>query len=133
MSAQFLTVTPNLVVTDIARSTAFYRDILGFTIAATVPDQAPFAFVWLRRGNVNIFLNDRRTVAEHDPELAKKPIGGSFTIYIAMTGIDEFYAQIAARATVVDPLETKFYGMRECLLADPDGYLLTFAEEQVKQ
>jgi catechol 2,3-dioxygenase-like lactoylglutathione lyase family enzyme len=77
MSAQFLTVTPNLVVTDIARSTAFYRDILGFAIVATVPDQAPFAFVWLRRGDVNIFLNDRRTVGEHDPELAKKPIGGS--------------------------------------------------------
>jgi catechol 2,3-dioxygenase-like lactoylglutathione lyase family enzyme len=129
MSPEFLKVTPNLVVADIERSTAYYRDVLGFSVVATVPEQSPFAFVWVKRGEVNIFLNDRATVGEHDPELAKKPIGGSFTIYILMTGVDEFYAQVASRATVLEPLETKFYGMRECLLADPDGYLLTFAEE----
>jgi catechol 2,3-dioxygenase-like lactoylglutathione lyase family enzyme len=129
MSTEFLNVTPNLVVADINRSTAFYRDVLGFAVAASVPEHAPFAFVWLQRGDVNIFLNDRKTVGEHDPELARKPIGGSFTIYITVIGIDRFYAEVSPLATVLEPLQTKFYGMRECLLADPDGYLLTFAEE----
>jgi catechol 2,3-dioxygenase-like lactoylglutathione lyase family enzyme len=130
MATEFLKVTPNLVVADIERSTAYYRDVLGFSIVTTVPEQPPSAFVWLKRGEVDIFLNDRKTVGEHDPELAKKPIGGSFTIYILLAGVDEFYAAVAGRATVVEPLETKFYGMRECLIADPDGYLLTFAEEK---
>jgi uncharacterized glyoxalase superfamily protein PhnB len=26
------------------------------------------------------------------------------------------------------PIETKFYGMREFAIVDPDGYVITFAE-----
>ncbi|MCC7241258.1 MAG: VOC family protein, partial [Acidobacteria bacterium] len=53
----FASVTPNLIVRDIERSTAFYRDVLGFSVKQTVPDQAPFAFVWLERDGVPVFLN----------------------------------------------------------------------------
>ncbi len=59
---QFTDVTPNLLVTDIDRSTAFYRDVLGFSVVTTVPEAAPFVFVWLQRGGVNVFLNSRETV-----------------------------------------------------------------------
>ena len=38
----FASVTPNLVVRDVAKSTAFYRDVLGFEIKQTVPDAEPF-------------------------------------------------------------------------------------------
>lgn len=128
MATEFLRVTPNLVVQDMERSTRFYRDVLDFSVIATVPEQAPFAFVWLKRGQVDIFLNDQAAVNEHDPALANRPIGGAFTIYILVTGVDELHAAVASRTTVVEPPETKFYGMRECLIADPDGYLLTIAE-----
>ena len=37
-------LTPNLVVADVARSLAFYRDVLGFKVAITVPDAAPYVF-----------------------------------------------------------------------------------------
>lgn len=130
MATEFLSVTPNLVVSDLERSTAFYRDVLGFSVVATVPDQAPFAFVWLKRGEVDIFLNSRAAVNEHDPALANRPIGGAFTIYMIVKGVDDLFAQISGRATVVEAPETRFYGMRECLIADPDGYLLTFAEDR---
>ncbi len=46
-STTFTSVTPNLIVRDIAKSTAFYRDVLGFEIKQTVPDAEPFVFVWL--------------------------------------------------------------------------------------
>lgn len=36
----FTDVTPNLIVADIDRSTAFYRDVLGFSVVTTVPDAA---------------------------------------------------------------------------------------------
>ena len=52
-------VTPNLIVSDIDRSTAFYRDVLGFEVHATVPDQAPFVFVWLKRGGVRTRVTRR--------------------------------------------------------------------------
>jgi lactoylglutathione lyase len=132
MAIEFLKSTPNLVVSDIARSLDFYRDVLGFSVFATVPEQAPFVFAWMQRGGVDIFLNDRTTVGQHDPELAKRPLEGAFTIYIAIKGVDELHASLAGRARVLEAPETKFYGMRECLVADPDGYLITFAEEQAR-
>jgi catechol 2,3-dioxygenase-like lactoylglutathione lyase family enzyme len=54
----FASVTPNLLVRDIARSIAFYRDVLGFAVKQTVPDASPFVFVWLERDGVPVFLND---------------------------------------------------------------------------
>ncbi len=52
----FVSVTPNLVVRDIARSLAFYRDVLGFTISMSVPDAPPYVFVGLERdGHVITF------------------------------------------------------------------------------
>jgi catechol 2,3-dioxygenase-like lactoylglutathione lyase family enzyme len=36
---RFTSITPNLLVRDVAKSTAFYRDVLGFTMGETVPDQ----------------------------------------------------------------------------------------------
>jgi len=49
---KFADVTSNLIVADIDRSTAFSRDVLGFTIVTTVPEHAPFVFVWLQRDGV---------------------------------------------------------------------------------
>ena len=45
----FTSITPNLLVRDVAKSTAFYRDVLGFEMGETVPDQEPFVFVWMKR------------------------------------------------------------------------------------
>ena len=50
-------VTPNLIVSDIDRSIAFYRDVLGFTVTTTVPDAVPFVFAWMQRDDVKVFLN----------------------------------------------------------------------------
>ena len=67
---RFTSVTPNLIVSDVARSTAFYRDVLGFSIKQTVPESAPFVFVWLERDDVPLFLNDAKAAAEDLPEAA---------------------------------------------------------------
>src|SRR5690242_15114453 len=50
--------TPNLIVSDLNRSLAFYRDLLGFSVVTTVPEKPPFVFVMLQAGGVEIFLND---------------------------------------------------------------------------
>ena len=40
---------------------------------------------------------------------------------------------LAGKARIVMPLETKCYGMREFAIADPDGFVLTFAEKLAGQ
>ena len=68
----FASVTPNLLVRDIARSVAFYRDVLGFTVKQTVPDSAPFVFVWMERDGVPVFLNDPKAVPAVDRMIRRK-------------------------------------------------------------
>lgn len=131
---QLTDVTPNLIVADIDASTAFYRDVLGFTIVTTVPEQSPFVFVWLQRDGVNVFLNARAAVAEENPALAARPIGGTATLFIALEapsvdeGVDAMFAAVESRARVVMPLKNQFYGMREFGIEDPDGYVIYFAQ-----
>lgn len=131
---KFADVVPNLVVADIDRSAAFYRDVLGFTTVTTVPDEAPFVFVWLQRDGVSVFLNAAQGVEGDVPELASRPIGGTNTLFITVEpgdggkGIDAFFREVEGRAPVIMPLKDQFYGMREFAVTDPDGYVIFFAQ-----
>jgi lactoylglutathione lyase len=124
----FQSVTPNLIVRDLDASTRFYRDVLGFAVKLTVPDQAPFAFVWLERDGVPVFLNDVKGVDEDFPGAARREPGGTATLFFTVTDVDGYHEAVAPRAKVVMPLKTQFYGMREFAVEDPDGHIITFAE-----
>lgn len=127
-------VTPNLIVSDVDRSTAFYRDVLAFSVVTTVPDQAPFVFVWLRRDGVNVFVNAAAGVKDDVPELGARAIGGTNTLFITLEaesvaqGIDAQFRALDGKARVVMPPKDQFYGMREFGITDPDGYVIFFAQ-----
>jgi len=127
-TTKFISITPNLIVRDIAKSTAFYRDVLGFKVHQTVPEAEPFVFVWLERDGVPVFLNDSKAAAHDYPDAARLPQGGSVTMFFVITGVDAYHAAVSPRANVVMPLKTQFYGMREFAVTDPDGHIITFAE-----
>ena len=125
-------ITPNLIASNVERSLAFYRDVLGFSVTATVPETAPFAFAFMTRGDVTVFLNSPEAAIEEYPAFKDRPIGGTLTLFFEVTGIREAYAALESRVTVVMPLEVKWYGMTEFAFEDPDGYLITFAEREQK-
>ena len=127
-AVRFTSVTPNLLVSDIARSTAFYRDVLGFAVKQTVPAAPPFVFVWLERDGVTVFLNDPAAVARDIPGCASPAFGGTATLFVIVDGVDALHAAIAPHASVVMSLRTQSYGMREFAVTDPDGHVITFAE-----
>jgi len=125
---KFASVTPNLIVRDVAKSTAFYRDILGFEIKETVPAQEPFVFVWLVRDGVPVFLNDRKAVEHEYAGADQLTRGGTAAMFFVISGVDAYHAMVAPKVNVVMPLKTQFYGMREFAITDPDGHIITFAE-----
>ena len=127
-AVKFASVTPNLLVRDIKKSTAFYRDVLGFTIGETVPDKEPFVFVWMKHGDVSVFLNDIKAAAHEYPDAANLPPGGTAAMFFIISGVDAYHDIVAPKANVVMPLKTQFYGMREFAITDPDGHIITFAE-----
>ena len=131
---KFADVTPNLVVASVERSLAFYRDLLGFSLVTTVPENGPFAFAWMQRDGVNVFLNGLEAVRADHAELAERSLGGLNTMFIVLeaettaAGVDAMRAAIGSRARVFMELKDQFYGMREFGLEDPDGYAIFFAQ-----
>jgi uncharacterized glyoxalase superfamily protein PhnB len=125
---QFSKLTPNLLVSNVERSLAFYIDVLGFTRGMTVPDASPFVFASVTSGPVEIFFNDAAGAIKEYPGFGGKPIGATATMYIETDGVDAMHERIKDRAKVVMPLVTQFYGVREFAIEDPDGYVITFAQ-----
>src|SRR5262249_61026108 len=82
-------LTPNLLVSNVERSLAFYEDVLGFTRGMTVPEQSPFVFASVTSGPVEIFLNDRSTVTKESPQMAGLAFGGGNTMSLELTGVDD--------------------------------------------
>ena len=121
-------LTPNLIVANVERSVAFYRDTLGFTLAQTVPDAPPLVFATVQSGAIEIFLNAPEPAYAEYPAFKDRPIGGTLTLFIELDHIADAYAALKDRVRVVMPLEKKWYGVTEFAIVDPDGYVITFAE-----
>ena len=121
-------ITPNLIVSNVERSLAFYSDTLGFGRGMTVPEQSPFAFASVTSGAVEIFLNDRSTTAKESPQMAGLATGGGNTMFIEVEGVDALYERLKPTVKIVMPIVTQWYGVREFAITDPDGYVITFAE-----
>lgn len=126
----FSKLTPNLIVADVDRSIAFYRDVLGFTVGMHVPDESPFVFAGVQCGEVEIFLNAPGPAYEEYPAFKDRSIGGTLTLFIHVTGVRKMHAELLGRVNVVMPLERKWYGVTEFAITDPDGYIITFAEQE---
>jgi len=126
----FKKLTPNLIVADVERSLAFYTNVLGFTRGMTVPEQAPFVFGSVVSGGIEIFFNEKQTATKEFPMLAAQPIGTSGTMYLEVEPgtIERLHEQLKRAVPIVMPFVTQWYGVKEFVIADPDGYLLTFAE-----
>lgn len=121
-------LTPNLIVSDVLRSLEFYRDVLGFTVAVTVPEAEPFVFAIVQSGPVEIFLNAPEPAIAEYPAFKGRPIGGTLTLFVEVANIALAHATLQDKVKIVMPLEHKWYGSTEFAFEDPDGYLITFAE-----
>ena len=126
----FKKLTPNLVVSNLQRSLEFYRDVLGFTVAMAVPDEPPHVFAGLQSGAVEIFLNARESAEAEYPAFKGRPIGGTLTLFIDVADVRKAYETLQSRVNVTMPLEKKWYGVTEFAFEDPDGYIITFAEQE---
>ena len=130
MPYQLSSLTPNLIVADVERSMAFYRDVLGFTVEQTVPDASPLVFAILRSGPVEVYLNAPAPATEEYPSLRGRSIGGSLTLFVSIAEIRAAYETLKTRVPIEMPLEKKWYGVTEFACTDPDRYVITFAEQE---
>ena len=112
----------NLIVRDVARSTPFYTEVLGFRVLHQTADYAA-----LERDGATIQLHADRTYSRQPwgsrlGDEGKRGLG----VEVRILGIDPDEAERRARATghtVLAPAKDwPPHGWRDCLIEDPDGY-----------
>lgn len=107
---------PIFAVTNIQKTIAFYKDILGGRGEWLWGSPPEFAGIYL--GEVMLKFNLQ-------PDLAFK-IQGHQHHFFSET-IDDLHAQhLASNAPIINPIENKPWGFREYTIQDPDGYHLRF-------
>ncbi len=119
---------PNLFVKDIRASVAFYEK-LGFTIVATNPATGEYVWAMLSNGHVTIMLQTFASLGDEMPAISRTG-GGSLLLYIGIRGIRAFFENLQPPVTILQNLQVTFYGATEFSIADPDGFVLTFAEHE---
>ena len=121
-------LTPNLMVEDVARTLAFYREVLGFQVLTTLPEQEPFDFAIVQRDSVELMFQSRVSLSDNVPALTGVPIGASQTFYIDVEGIRDLYQALHDKVEIVVDFHTTFYGTQEFYFRDINGYILSFSE-----
>jgi catechol 2,3-dioxygenase-like lactoylglutathione lyase family enzyme len=114
---------PVLRVVDVAKSAAWYRDLLGFDVDP-FPATPPFRFAILRQGTAELMLSCASPIRPAE--------WAGWDVYLRVSeGIREVYARLEAKGVVTRRLERAFYGLAEFEIRDPDGYVICLSEHLV--
>jgi catechol 2,3-dioxygenase-like lactoylglutathione lyase family enzyme len=107
---RFGRMAPGIVVRDIERSLAFYRDVLGFT--KTFQNGDPVGFMILKRDAAELHLN-----------LQRDAVAGLHNVaHLMVDDVDALHARCQASGVrIIKGLRDKDFGLRAFVMADPDG------------
>ena len=117
-----LVVTNTLIVRDIQRSVAFYRDVLGATV---LREGQP---TFLRLGNIWLTINSGGGPTDDKPEVVASPPHDpnplSIFLNLRVTDIRRYYDLWSSRGAkfITEP---KVHATElRCYIRDPDGYFI---------
>ena len=127
-------LVPELVVTDLARSLAFWRDLVGFEILYDRPEEG---FAYLGLDGAELML------CRYDPAGRnwlngpfRAPLGNGINLQVAVAAVAPVLDRLErAGWPLVMAAEDAWYrrgdretGQRQFVVADPDGYVLRLAQ-----
>jgi catechol 2,3-dioxygenase-like lactoylglutathione lyase family enzyme len=114
-----------IVVKDIQRSTKFYRE-LGFEILRNAGD-----FVELTWEDHQLYiaeLSAYHDIASDDVKLPEPPKFPLANIRIMVPNVDDYWKLVKEmEAQIVIPIADRYYGLRDFIIFDPDGFGVRFA------
>lgn len=126
-------IIPNLMVTDIQASLAFYRGLLGFDLVFAIdrernihqdPAGKPISFATLAWNDAQLMLQTVDSLAQELSVFSSTseptPSG---TIYVRGYHPDMLEGKDLGDTVVKAPF-LQWYGMKEIYLRDPDGYII---------
>ena len=100
----FTSLSPVLIVDDVAASVAFWRDTLGFVAENEVPNgEGGLIFASVRSGSVEIMYQSRASVLAENPGKANELAGHSTVLFLQLPTMNDL--DRAERATAGAPVE----------------------------
>jgi uncharacterized glyoxalase superfamily protein PhnB len=118
-------IAPSLTATDLQRSIAFYRDVLGFVIGEEWRQDGVLAGCEIHAGSVTFMLGQDDFKKGRDRQ---KGVGSRFYCHTAQD-VDRLAAEIKARGGMLDQEPQDMpWGERVFMITDPDGFKLTFVQ-----
>lgn len=113
--ATFGRVAPGVPVADMGRAIRFYRDLLGFEVQFT--NGSPVSFAVLKQGDAELHLS------------AEPAKAGSFHAHLMVDDLDGIHERLQqGGATIRQPPKVQPWGLRDIVIADPDGNTFEIAE-----
>ena len=128
------TLVPELVVTDIARSLAFWCGLVGFDVRYDRPEEG---FAYLGLGGAEVMLDEYRPGSRYWlTRPMETPLGNGMNLQIEIPAVAPILDRLASAGwPLVMAVEDAWYrrgdqeiGQRQFVVADPDGYVLRLAE-----
>lgn len=120
--AAISSAAPQFLVDDLARALAFYEERLGFRRDFVHDD----FYASVSRDGAVIHLKCAPKLAA---ERAHRRSGEHLDAYLAVSAIDELHAELVGRgAPIAKALGARPWGTVDFYVADPDGYVLCFAQ-----
>lgn len=113
----FRRLTPMLRTPDLPGTLAFYRDVLGFELAAGALEHG---WLSLRRDSAELMLSG---LNDHEGDTAP---GFTGSLYLEVADVEALWEAVRDHASICYTPETFSYGMREFAVYDNNGYLLQF-------
>lgn len=118
---------PLLMVYDMRRSVAFYRDILGFKVEESWEPDGHYYWALLCSGDTRLMLNAEFEDEERRPEY-DRPHGQDVTFYFYPKDVTTMRDSLVAQGQKPGELQDTPYHHRQFVLLDPDGYKLLFTQ-----
>ena len=118
------------MVENVNKTIKFYTEILDFQMVMAMPQEADeYCFAIMHNGDVEIMLEEQKTLEEEVSYFKDKAIGGTFTMYIETSDVEKRYNDLKEKVTVVKELQDTCYKTKEFGITDNNGYVLVFAEK----
>ena len=118
-------ILPSFTATDLQRSIAFYRDVLGFVIGEEWREGSVLMGCEIQAGDVTFMLGQDDFAKGRDRQ---KGLGTRVWCHTAQD-LDRLAADIKARGGQLDQEpQVMSWGDRVFMISDPDGFKLTFVQ-----
>lgn len=119
-----IVVSPQFVVRDVAKTAAWYQDVLGFRTLGQWGEPPEYAIV--ARDDVRVHLG---RAAEGARIRKNRDAAEIWDAYVECRGMDALHDAFRGRgATIVRGPQNAEYDMRELVVRTPDGHDLCFGE-----